>query len=264
VGIDVFKKLKKKNNYFTYILLISPEIYGPLFWLKKNKKKYEFVGAIKVGALGNDNMIKMQKSFTGKSFLDKIFAEEISKKFNKYKIGKFKQIWGNDEIVFEAPGYEIPSITITRYPFKEYHSDQDTPDKLKEIRLKEASNFILSSLKNLERRKNLYLEQKQNKTKTTYINNNNNLKFKFTGKGLYCLSNKKYDLYEYVWDPSSKDNLNGKKDNRVFHNLMTNLPRLSQNGITLKELSKIFKIKIGFLKTYLKKWEKKDLGKIYY
>ena len=40
VGISIFKELKKiRNLNYSYILLIAPEMYGPMFWLKKIKLK---------------------------------------------------------------------------------------------------------------------------------------------------------------------------------------------------------------------------------
>ena len=52
-----------------------------------------------------------------------------------YKKGGFREIYGNDEIVFDSPGYEIKTITFTRFPFKEYHTDGDTPEIISEKKI---------------------------------------------------------------------------------------------------------------------------------
>ena len=76
------------------------------------------------------------------------------------------------------------------------------------------------------------------------------------------MANKKYDLYKSVWDPTS-----GKKRNRnlgrKWNKLMTDLPRVSKNGVEIIKLSKNYKIKFNILVNYLKKWQKVKLGKIY-
>ena len=50
---------------------------------------------------------------------------------------------------------------------------------------------------------------------------------------------------------------------RNWHNLMTDLPRISKNGVEIIELSKKYKIKFQSLNNYLRKWQKVKLGRIY-
>ncbi len=263
VGISLIKDLMKKKNFFSYKLIIGPEHFGPLFWLKNQKETSNFIGAIKIGALGSSNPIKLQKSFQNNSFLD-FYAEKFYTQKINFKIGKFKEIWGNDEIVFESVGYEIPSITFTRYPFKYYHSDQDNLKNINKVKLEKSFNFLKHFLIFIEKNSsNLTLfEKKKEKKNRVKKNNNKNLKFKFLGKGLYCLSNKKYNLYKPVWDPASEIKRN-RNIGRNWHNLMTDLPRVSNNGVEIIKLSKNYKIKFQSLINYLTKWQKVKLGKIY-
>ena len=44
---------------------------------------------------------------------------------------------------------------------------------------------------------------------------------------------------------------------------MTDLPRISKNGVEIIELSKKYKIKFQSLNNYLRKWQKVKLGRIY-
>ena len=98
------------------------------------KIKHEnIIGAILLKAVGNDGKLKLQNSFNSESILD-FAAQNALKKLNvNFKRGGFRQIYGNDETVFEAPGYKIPSITFTRFPFKQYHTDQDKPEIITHI-----------------------------------------------------------------------------------------------------------------------------------
>ena len=75
VAIKLFQELKKiKNRKFTYTLLIAPELYGPIFWLKRIKKnnlknlKY----SILLKSVGNNNKIKLQHSVQKNSEIDNI------------------------------------------------------------------------------------------------------------------------------------------------------------------------------------------------
>ena len=95
VGISIFKELKKiRNLNYSYILLIAPEMYGPMFWLKKNKNK--IIVSILLKSVGNDNVIKLQKSFRSDTTLDKVFLNLIKK---NSVTGSFRELHGNDETV---------------------------------------------------------------------------------------------------------------------------------------------------------------------
>tara|TARA_B100001989_G_scaffold242462_1_gene209251 strand:- start:81 stop:1445 length:1365 start_codon:yes stop_codon:yes gene_type:complete len=263
VGISLIKDLMKKKNFFSYKLIIAPELLGPLFWLKSQKETSNFIGAIKLGALGSSDPMKLQKSFQNNSFLD-FYAEKFYTQKINFKIGKFKEIWGNDEIVFESVGYEIPSITFTRYPFKYYHSDKDNLKNINKVKLEKSFNFLKQFLTFIEKNSsNLGLfKKKKEKKNRVKKNNKKNLKFKFLGKGLYCLSNRKYNLYKAVWEPTSEVKRN-RNIGRNWHKLMTELPMIAKEGVEISYLLKKNKLPKKHLLKYLSEWEKKKLGIIY-
>jgi len=239
VGIDILKGLKKiRNRYFTYKLLIAPELTGTVFWLNKKKRKLKY--AILLKSVGNKNIIKIQKSYVGNTKLDRIADRIIRKKFKKFKIGKFRELYGNDETVFDSPGYNIPSITITRYPFKEYHTNQDVPEKLSEKKLQEIKNYTLLIIKEIE------LEQKKT--------------FRVNFKGLISLSNPKYKLYLDAKSPG----IDKKKYNKIkkkWNLLMNCLPNDVERALTVEEIAEKYQLPINQVKIYCNKWVKKNLLK---
>jgi aminopeptidase-like protein len=240
VGIKLFHYLKsiKKLNY-TYRLLIAPELYGPMFYLKKNIKiQKDIIGAILIKSVGNRNVLKLQKSFNGNTFLDKAAKIAIHETLDKYKEGAFRTIHGNDETVFESPGYAIPSITFTRFPFKEYHTNLDTPERLDETMLTKTYDVLKKTINILD----------------------NNFFLQGTHKGLFCLSNKKYDLYL----PASQPGIDNKKfsnDKKKWNILMNSLPMECINGTSVIELSLKYRINFFELLDYINKWKNKKLIK---
>ena len=242
VGIQLFKELKKiKNRKFTYKLLIAPEILGPLFWLKKigNKKKY-LKYCILLKSVGNKNDLKLQHSSDQNSQIDNIALDELKKLKLKFTKGKFREVYGNDEIIFDAPGYEIKTITFTRVPFKEYHTDGDVPKKISERKLNDVLKLLTNIVKNFE----------------------NQHRYKCNFKGMISLSNKKYKLYKRAEAPGidkDKYSLNLKK----WNILMNNLPNLLNNFFSVEQISKIYDLpKVEVLK-YCTKWKNKNLLKSY-
>jgi aminopeptidase-like protein len=238
VGIKLFSYLKSipKLNY-TYRLLIAPELFGPMFWLKKSIKiKKDIIGAILIKSVGNQNILKLQKSFNGKTYLDKAAKLALNETIKNYEEGSFRTIHGNDETVFESPGYCIPTISFTRFPFREYHTNLDLPDKLSEKMLDQACEVLKKTIHILD----------------------NNFFLKSSHKGLLCLSNKKYDLYLPAIAPGIvNQKYSSKKKN--WNILMNCLPMECIKGLTILDLCLKYKTNFFECLDYLKKWRDKKL-----
>ncbi len=240
VAIRLMQYLKNKKNYYTYKIIISPELTGTIFWLNKINSK-EIIASIILPACGNKNSLKLQETFTSNTFLDSAAHDIFKKKYKKYSYGKFRTIYGNDETVFEAPGYEIPSISITRYPYKEYHTNKDTLDVISLPHINDTLDTIKKLIKILDKQKI----------------------YKFNKRGLFCLSNKKYNLYVNAWDPSNRNGPKNRDDNRKWYRVMTELPRLLNGKNSLSYLARYFDVNAIELDKYLQKWLKKKLVELY-
>ena len=247
VMLKIYEKLKKqKNKKFSYRFIIAPEIYGPLFWLDKLKKDKirKIRGCIKLAAVGNNDILKLQKSYNGNSFLDKIFENIAQNKNNKLITGKFRKIYGNDEIVFEAPKYSIPTISFTRVKkrpleeYPEYHTNLDNIDIIFDSKLNHTVNIVMKGLSVLE--------------------NNQYIIPKFSG--LPKLSNPKYNLFLNVHDPASMPNVSKLK--LKLNYFLNCFSREITNFTCIEDISNKYKIEDYFLKNYLQKWVEKKLIEI--
>ena len=143
VGMQVMKRIKSFNGKHdaTYTLLVSPEIYGPLFWMNgMNDLNKEIDGTIKLASLGGKGSLVFQKPALAQNALYMDYVNEFT---------TFRKVHGNDETVFEA--YGIPSGSLTRYPFPEYHTSLDIPERLSPYHLKESAWAIESWIQDLEK-----------------------------------------------------------------------------------------------------------------
>ena len=258
VGIRVFQELLKDNNrYYTYRLLICPELTGTLFWLHNTILKPENIkGAIILPAVGNSAAMRLQTSFSGNSALDNAAHKVLGTMFDEYEWGGFRKIYGNDETVFEAPGFSIPSISLTRYPFPTYHTNLDTPDQLSEHHLNVTVDLVLSIFNEVETGDKLGKSSIEVADKPDKITGN----IEFTGKGLYCLSHPLYDLYKPVWDPSNRDGPKDRLQNRSWNILMTELPRRLDGTMSIQELSKLYDLPANEVEEYCHQWVEKGLA----
>ncbi|MDD5005728.1 MAG: DUF4910 domain-containing protein [Candidatus Omnitrophica bacterium] len=238
VAIEVMKTLKKrKKRKYSYKLIIAPEHLGTIFYLAntpdREVKKFKYGMFLEM--LGNNNRFALQQSFNGDSLIDKAAHIYFKHNFPDYYSDKFRKIVGNDETVWESPGYEIPCISLSRAPYSQYHSNLDNEKIINEDKLKESVNTVLGIIDILE-------------TDTRMTRN---------FKGLMALSNPKYDLYIHTIDPSIR--LTISKEQRKWNYLMDCVIRYFDGKQTISDIALKHDIDYFKLLDYLRKFEKKGL-----
>jgi aminopeptidase-like protein len=242
VGIAAMQELaaKARRNY-TYRLLIAPELIGPVHWLEGlESESQNFVGAILLKAVGNPAPLKLQHSFDGRTQLDKAAHLAMAETFGTVDSGSFRTIYGNDETVFDSPGYEIPSITFTRMPktpFAGYHTDADTPSRIREEELQVAKRLVLDTLMILER----------------------NLNLKFAKRGLVSLSSPELNLYKPPAHMGLAEIGSGTLEQR-WHLFMNCLPRELNGSNSAIDLAYRYELPANEVIDYLEGWKSKGLA----
>lgn len=152
VMVDIAKELIKKNNYFTYKFLFVPEVIGSVAYLSQHES---LIPKLRYGIflemLGNNRPLALQLSRQGDTKVDKVARYVMQKEFENFREAPFRKIVGNDEIVFNGPGVNVPMISLSRFPYPEYHTSDDNPKIIFKEKLKEAKNLILKILNILDR-----------------------------------------------------------------------------------------------------------------
>jgi aminopeptidase-like protein len=237
VGITLLEAIKKKykSRRFTYKLVLTQEIVGSVFYLNKLKKKQ--LGNLKYGIflemLGNENTLNLQKSLNGNTYIDKVCELAL---VGEYRVCGFRESAGNDEIVFEAPGYEIPMPSISRWPYDEYHTSDDNMQIIKEEKLQESLEYLLKVVSILE----------------------NDVYVKRNFSGLVSLANPKYDLYI---DPGQiiGGTLGQNSNQAAFQYKMPNQLDGTQK---ISDLARLFNLDFWWLLGYFNKMKEKKLVKL--
>lgn len=151
VLVEVAKELSRRDNYYTYKCLFLPETIGSIAYLSQNE---DLIPNFKYGVffemLGNENIHALQLSRQGTTRLDKIARYVLQKKSKSFREDKFRKVICNDEMVFNGPGVNIPMISISRFPYPEYHTSDDNPSIISEKQLIDSKNIILGILDTLD------------------------------------------------------------------------------------------------------------------
>lgn len=191
-GIELIRRLRERGDLtYSYKLLIVQEMLGSAAYLADNTTPDDFACGVFLEMLGNDNRLLLQRSFTGETPIDRAAEATLSHMSVDHDVAGFREQIGNDELVFESPGFEIPTISLSRFPYPEYHTHLDDPSIVSEHRMETAVDVVFEALRTLE---------------DTRIP-------KRTFEGLPSLANPKYDLYldpetvadEYDADPHAVD-----------------------------------------------------------
>ena len=232
VGIRVLQRLAEKpRRRFSYILMVAPELFGPVYWLDEigAEAARRIKGTVMLKSVGNDRDLRLQQSFTGDSVMDQAGHNVMKARYGEYDWGEFRAVYGNDETAFEAPPYDIPSISLTRWPFPEYHTDRDTPDRLSAARLEDTVEATLAVCDALEA--------------------DIRLKPKFAG--LVSLS--RHGLYRPV-PPVGPGGVDYASIEGRWNRLMNALPRLMDGQTGLLDIAQRFDLPIGEVRDYVQGW----------
>jgi|TARA_Y100000310_G_scaffold344458_1_gene457329 aminopeptidase-like protein len=235
VGIALLEELKKlKDRKYTYKLLLTQEIIGSVFYLNAIKQaKKDLKYSLFIEMFGNSTDLALQKSFSGETEIDKACELVLQGIVKEPVIKPFREHVGNDEIAFEAPGFEIPMPSISRWPYPEYHTNLENMDLIDEDKLQEALKYLLDVVNVLEK--------------------NAIVKRKF--EGLVGLANPKYDLYMgpgQILSTSEK----GDKLKCLFQYKM---PRYLEGDKTVLDIALEFGLDFNWTHDYFCKMAEKDL-----
>lgn len=235
VGTEIMRRLRERSERrYSYKFLIVQEMIGSAAYLEKYADHASsFVAGIFLEMLGNDNRLLLQRTFEGETKLDGIAEHVLKASDTRFEVGEFRSQIGNDELILESPGYEIPTISLLRGPYPEYHTHLDNPEIICEDRLEEAVSRVLDIVEVIEKD---FVPVR-------------------TFSGIPSLANPKYDLYI---DPSDLPDVElengGNIDafrNRVF--------RYLDGDSSVFDIAREFGLEFDFVHSYLKEFEDKGL-----
>jgi len=245
VLIRLMQWLSEKDTYYNYRLVLGPEHLGSVFYLKSLLKSEIdlMVGGVFEEMPGTGSALKVASTFNGDHALDKAFENVMRHFSKKYSHVPWRKGAGNDETVWEAPGYEVPFVEITRCeeqwaPYREYHSSLDTPESMDPAQVDEMFVVLKKVVEILEE----------------------NVTIHRLFDGLICLSNPRYDLYMERPDPTVIKDLDADADK--WGHLLDSLFRYMDGNTTVLDIARQHDLPFERLRRYISRFEEKGLVKL--
>lgn len=134
----------------TIKIIFCPETIGSqAYALTQDLSKVDFVIAVDI--CGNDGPILLQSAFDQTARINKVAHVTIQGLGTGFVKGKFRTSIGSDEYPFNDPAIGIPGILLSRHPYKEYHTADDTPDKIDYERISAMGDVVMKIIENYEK-----------------------------------------------------------------------------------------------------------------
>ena len=143
-AVEVARRLSHRRlppGSMSIRFLFCPETVGSICYLSNHEDLIpQFKGGIFCEMTGNQNSLALQRTRQDKHVLDKISRSVLEHLGHPFREGAFRHVVTNDELVINGPGVNVPCISISRWPYDEYHTSDDNPDIIYEKMLTEAAD----------------------------------------------------------------------------------------------------------------------------
>jgi len=144
VAVDIATRLlATKHRKYSYLIMVVPETIGSIAFLASHPEIIKAsVGGFFSEMLGTDGPMVGQRTRRRDGYWDKILEDVLSNSDLPHKMVNFLKSAGNDEKVLDSPGVDIPTFSLTRYPYPEYHTSDDNINLIDVDRLREGRDVL--------------------------------------------------------------------------------------------------------------------------
>lgn len=237
---DELRKLDKRK--YTYKAVLAPEHLGTVFYLANlpAEQRAQLKAVVFTEMIGLKTDLTLQKSFTGDHVIDRVAGRLARDIEPEARMGDFRTILGNDETVWEAPGYEIPCISLSRcskspYYYDEYHTSNDLIGRSDMAQRSKALTLLRRLVETFERDAVIIRRF----------------------EGLIALSNPRYGLYVERPEPTVDKKLS--EEQLVLGALQDRIVRYFDGRHSISELAEKFSLSFETMYDYVRSFEAKGL-----
>jgi aminopeptidase-like protein len=234
VGIEALKRLQGTRTTLSYSLVLAPGIIGTEYYLGSlpAAERARITECLCLWMLGSNTELALQHSRGGETNIEEALAWSMDHRQIQHRDGDFETIIINDEYLWEAHG--IPTCSLSRFPYPEYHSSRDDVSIMSDERLEEAVTVVLDAIERIEA--------------TPLVEK------RFSGT--ICLSNPRYGLYVDPGQVSFGERV--QDEQRHLRLLQDYVPSLT-TPVTVRSLASRFRLPEATVIGFLRKWEDKGL-----
>ena len=126
VAMELFRELAARpHRRWTYRLIVGPEYFAGAAFLDRAEGVKHLRYGIYLDMLGNGERLGFARSHRGTTYIDAAIRDVLRRLAPDHLETEFRGLWGNDELFYDGPDFEIPSIALGRDRWPWYHTDRD-------------------------------------------------------------------------------------------------------------------------------------------
>lgn len=149
--VDMVKKVKEKQFNHTIKLVFCPETIGSIAYaMSEDISKVDFVIALDIVGNKHEQGIMLQHTPYKTDRIDDITKLALRGMGHGFREAGFRNLIGSDEYVFNDPHIGIPGILLTTFPYPEYHTSADTPDKIDYEQIEKVQYAVIKAIEYYE------------------------------------------------------------------------------------------------------------------
>jgi aminopeptidase-like protein len=149
--IDLFLWLKSKGKpRYTYRLIVGPEYFAAPVVLSEAEKVQNLRYGFYLDMMVHKGPLGYSSSYSGDSLADYMVNDLLRKRKKPFKNYPYRELWGNDELFYDGPDFNIPTIGLGRSNFKHYHLSSDDLSTLDKKSYEESLKFLKDIVNSFE------------------------------------------------------------------------------------------------------------------
>ena len=115
----------RKELKYSYDFIFGPEYYAGAAVLEKDANAKFLKSGFFLDMMGNGQNLGFSRSFHGNSYVDFVTESVLIKVLSNHFYRDYRKLWGNDEIFYDGPDFQIPTVGLGRDRWEHYHTDKD-------------------------------------------------------------------------------------------------------------------------------------------
>ena len=130
--MELFKKLSTMELKNTYKFVFGPEYYAAAVFLDRldDNELKKIKGAFFLDIIGSNTKLAFSSSFQGDSYVDKVTEHIFKYKVKDYHKYGYRDLLGNDEMFYNGPYFNIPTVTLAQESPDKYHTSLDNYENI--------------------------------------------------------------------------------------------------------------------------------------
>lgn len=146
VAIEMARRLAERPlppHSMTVRFLFCPETIGSIAYLSRHESLIpEIRGGLYCEICGHWESLILQRTLQNDHLLDRVARHVLTSTGRPFREGAFARVVVNDEFVLSCPGVEIPAVSLSRWPYDQYHTSDDMPAIVHEEMLQETTDVV--------------------------------------------------------------------------------------------------------------------------